>query len=183
MPLCGACTTVHGDLVPPPPPLPGTACVPFPSRRIIPRRLVSDERAGEADLWLINSCTVKSPSQSAMDSLIRRGKAAGKALVVAGCVPQVCARVRQQQLLPDATRRARSRSCCRAPAGPAAPRPSLPRPAPQGDRRASELRGLSLLGVSQIGRVVEVVESTLNGQTVQLLARAALPQLDLPKAR
>lgn len=52
-------------------------------------RLVGDTEADSADLWLINSCTVKSPSQSAMDTLLRRGKQLGKALVVAGCVPQV----------------------------------------------------------------------------------------------
>jgi threonylcarbamoyladenosine tRNA methylthiotransferase CDKAL1 len=52
----------------------------------------------------------------------------------------------------------------------------------QGDRRAPELRGLSLLGVSQIDRVVEAVEETLRGHTVQLLAKKALPRLDLPKA-
>lgn len=42
----------------------------------------------EADLWLINTCTVKSPSQSAMDTIITKGKSSNKPLVVAGCVPQ-----------------------------------------------------------------------------------------------
>lgn len=51
----------------------------------------------------------------------------------------------------------------------------------QGDRRAPELQGLSLLGVTQIDRVVEAVEETLKGHTVQLLAKKALPRLDLPK--
>ena len=50
--------------------------------------LVDDTRASTADLWLINTCTVKSPSQSAMDTLLAAGRAAGKALLVAGCVPQ-----------------------------------------------------------------------------------------------
>ena len=36
-------------------------------------------------------------------------------------------------------------------------------------------------GVSQIDRVVEAVEETLKGNTVQLLAKKALPTLDLPK--
>ena len=53
----------------------------------------------------------------------------------------------------------------------------------QGDRRAPELRGLSLLGVTQIDRVAEAVEETLKGHTVQLLAKKALPRLDLPKVR
>lgn len=99
---------------------------------------MEDAEADAADLWLLNTCTVKSPSQSAMDTLLRRGRAAGKALLVAGCVPQ-------------------------------------------GDRRAAELRGLSLLGVTQIDRVVEAVEETLKGHAVQLLAKKALPRLDLPK--
>lgn len=102
-------------------------------------RLVDDAHSAAADLWLINTCTVKSPSQSAMDTVLRRGRAAGKALLVAGCVPQ-------------------------------------------GDRRTAELRGLSLLGVTQIDRVVEAVEETLKGHTVRLLAKKALPRLDLPKA-
>ncbi|KAL0351325.1 UNVERIFIED_CONTAM: Threonylcarbamoyladenosine tRNA methylthiotransferase [Sesamum calycinum] len=46
------------------------------------------ESQDEADLWLINTCTVKSPSQSAMDTLISKCRSAKKPLVVAGCVPQ-----------------------------------------------------------------------------------------------
>lgn len=84
----------------------------------LPASLVDDSRKDAADLWLIVSCTVKSPSQSAMNTLLQRGRQLGKRLVVAGCVPQ-------------------------------------------GDKRAAELAGLSLLGVSQIDRVVEVVEETL----------------------
>ncbi|CAK8541804.1 unnamed protein product [Lathyrus sativus] len=42
----------------------------------------------EADLWLINTCTVKSPSQYAMDTIITKGKSSNKPLVFAGCVPQ-----------------------------------------------------------------------------------------------
>ncbi|CAM6129782.1 unnamed protein product [Calypogeia fissa] len=46
------------------------------------------EEPNQADLWLINTCTVKNPSQSAMETLIRKGKELKKPLVVAGCVPQ-----------------------------------------------------------------------------------------------
>jgi Uncharacterized protein family UPF0004 len=42
----------------------------------------------KADVWLINSCTVKSPSQSQMASVISDAKARGAPVVVAGCVPQ-----------------------------------------------------------------------------------------------
>lgn len=103
-------------------------------------RLVDDARKEQADLWLINTCTVKNPSQAAMGTVIKRGQELGKKLVVAGCVPQ-------------------------------------------GDKKAKELQGLSLLGVSQIDRVVEAVEETLKGNTVQLLAKKTLPRLDLPKVR
>ncbi|GJZ13608.1 threonylcarbamoyladenosine tRNA methylthiotransferase [Tanacetum coccineum] len=49
---------------------------------------VVSENAKGADLWLINTCTVKSPIQSSMDTLISKCKSAKKPLVVAGCVPQ-----------------------------------------------------------------------------------------------
>ncbi|XP_057998332.1 uncharacterized protein LOC110644378 [Hevea brasiliensis] len=94
----------------------------------------------DADLWLINTCTVKSPSQSAMDTLLTKGKRAKKPLVVAGCVPQ-------------------------------------------GSRNLKELEGVSIVGVQQIDRVVEVVEETLKGHEVRLLNRKTLPALDLPKVR
>ncbi|KAI4332270.1 hypothetical protein L6164_017193 [Bauhinia variegata] len=80
----------------------------------------------EADLWLINTCTVKSPSQSSMDTIISKGKNLNKPLVVAGCVPQ-------------------------------------------GSRDLKELEGISLDGVQQIDRVVEIVEETLKGHEVRLL--------------
>lgn len=94
----------------------------------------------EADLWLINTCTVKSPSQSAMNTLITKCRSAKKPLVVAGCVPQ-------------------------------------------GSRDLKELEGVSIVGVQQIDRVVEVVEETLKGHEVRLLTRRTLPALDLPKVR
>ncbi|KAJ6807217.1 threonylcarbamoyladenosine tRNA methylthiotransferase [Iris pallida] len=100
---------------------------------------VSDDPE-EADLWLVNTCTVKNPSQSAMATLISKCKSAQKPLVVAGCVPQ-------------------------------------------GSRDLKELEGVSVIGVQQIDRVVEVVEETLKGHEVRLLTRKTLPALDLPKVR
>ena len=93
-----------------------------------------------ADAWVVNTCTVKNPSQSAMNTVIRDGRALNKALVIAGCVPQ-------------------------------------------GDKTARELDGLTLLGVTQIDRVVEAVERTLDGEAVQMLEKKPLPSLDLPKVR
>lgn len=84
------------------------------------------------------SCTVKAPSQSAMETLITKCRDAQKPLVVAGCVPQ-------------------------------------------GSRDLKELEGVSIVGVQQIDRVVEVVEETLKGYEVRLLTRKTLPALDLPK--
>ncbi|XP_052153203.1 uncharacterized protein LOC127771351 [Oryza glaberrima] len=100
---------------------------------------ITEEPEG-ADLWLINTCTVKNPSQSAMTTLISKCKSANKPLVVAGCVPQ-------------------------------------------GSRDLKELEGISVIGVQQIDRVVEVVEETLKGHEVRLLSRKTLPSLDLPKVR
>eukprot|EP00268_Persea_americana_P002934 TRINITY_DN10883_c0_g1_i3.p1 TRINITY_DN10883_c0_g1~~TRINITY_DN10883_c0_g1_i3.p1 ORF type:complete len:625 (+),score=114.42 TRINITY_DN10883_c0_g1_i3:196-2070(+) len=100
---------------------------------------LTDDPEG-ADLWLINTCTVKSPSQSAMETLISKCKSARKPLVVAGCVPQ-------------------------------------------GSRDLKQLEGVSIIGVQQIDRVVEVVEETLKGHEVRLLNRKTLPALDLPKVR
>jgi threonylcarbamoyladenosine tRNA methylthiotransferase CDKAL1 len=45
------------------------------------------------------------------------------------------------------------------------------------------LSDVSVIGISQIDRVVEVVEETLRGHTVKLLEKKALPSLDLPKVR
>lgn len=60
---------------------------------------MEDAERDAADLWLINSCTVKGPSQAGMSNLIAAGKAGGKRVVVAGCVPQVrtaCHALRQR---------------------------------------------------------------------------------------
>lgn len=103
-------------------------------------------RAAEADLWLINSCTVKNPSQDHLSVDLRRGRELGKRLVVAGCVPQADS--------------------------------SLAKP-------GGLLDGVSLLGVQQFDRVVEVVQHALEGSTVALLDRphGSRPSLDLPKVR
>lgn len=52
---------------------------------------------------------------------------------------------------------------------------------PQGSRDLKELEGVSVVGVQQIDRVVEIVEETLKGHEVRLLTRKTLPALDLPK--
>lgn len=42
----------------------------------------------EADLWLLNSCTVKGPAEDHFRNAVAAAKESGKAVVVAGCVPQ-----------------------------------------------------------------------------------------------
>ena len=82
--------------------------------------LVGEAQRQHADLWLINTCTVKNPSQEHMQTDISRGQALGKPVVVAGCVSQ-------------------------------------------GDPDLKFLSGLSIVGVQQLERVVEVVQETLKG--------------------
>ena len=110
---------------------------------------VDDQNRSEADLWFLNSCTVKNPSEQAVVNLLSSAERAGISVVMAGCVSQ-------------------------------------------GDRNMDKLSKISIVGVSQIDRVVEVVEETLKGNTVRLLSRrtrdargesSILPRLDLPKVR
>ena len=101
-------------------------------------RITNDEK--DADLWLLNSCTVKDPSQAAFMNLVNKAKAINKHVVVAGCVPQA-------------------------------------------DRSIPGLEDVSVVGISNIDRVVEAVEQTLQGNAVKMLAKKDLPQLDLPKVR
>ncbi|CAH2013365.1 unnamed protein product [Acanthoscelides obtectus] len=100
-----------------------------------------------ADLWLLNSCTVKNPSEDHFRNEIETGKKQGKHIVLAGCVPQ-------------------------------------------GAPKSSFVQGLSIIGVQQIDRVVEVVEETLRGNTVKLLGtkkengkKSGGASLLLPKVR
>lgn len=46
------------------------------------------ENIDESDVVVINSCTVKNPSQDAIVNLVAKAKKVGKKCVVAGCVPQ-----------------------------------------------------------------------------------------------
>jgi len=98
------------------------------------------DKKEDADLWLVNSCTVKDPSQSAFENLVKQAKESGKGIVVSGCVPQ-------------------------------------------GDRKVKILDDVSMVGVTQIDQIVDVVEQTLAGNTVKLLGKKTLPSLDIPKVR
>uniref|UniRef100_A0A1W7RII8 tRNA-t(6)A37 methylthiotransferase n=1 Tax=Agkistrodon contortrix contortrix TaxID=8713 RepID=A0A1W7RII8_AGKCO len=105
------------------------------------------ENAAEADLWLLNSCTVKSPAEDHFRNSIKKAREGKKKIVLAGCVPQA-------------------------------------------QPRQDYLHGLSIIGVQQIDRVVEVVEETIKGHSVRLLGqkkdngkRLGGARLDLPKIR
>ncbi|CAM4508176.1 unnamed protein product [Lepidochelys olivacea] len=105
------------------------------------------DNAAEADLWLLNSCTVKSPAEDHFRNSIKKAQEDDKKVVLAGCVPQA-------------------------------------------QPRQDYLKGLSIIGVQQIDRVVEVVEETIKGHSVRLLGqkkdngkRLGGARLDLPKIR
>lgn len=49
--------------------------------------LVTDEWKG-ADAYLINSCTVKNPSEGHFVTMLKKARDTGKPVIVAGCVPQ-----------------------------------------------------------------------------------------------
>lgn len=105
------------------------------------------EDASDADLWLLNSCTVKNPAEDHFRNSIKKAQEENKKVVLAGCVPQA-------------------------------------------QPRQDYLKGLSIIGVQQIDRVVEVVEETIKGHSVRLLGqkkesgkRLGGARLDLPKIR
>ncbi|CAO4360487.1 unnamed protein product [Caenorhabditis nigoni] len=94
-----------------------------------------------ADVWVLNSCTVKTPSEQQANNLVVQGQEQGKKIIMAGCVSQAA--------------------------------PSEP-----------WLQNVSIVGVKQIDRIVEVVEETLKGNKVRLLTRNRPDALlSLPKMR
>ena len=100
------------------------------------------ETLEESDAIVINSCTVKHPSETRALNLVSNAQQAGKGVVLAGCVPS------------------------------------------SDKKLAQTLTGVSMLDVTQLDRIVEVVEETVKGNTVQLLEkRGDLPSLALPKVR
>lgn len=52
------------------------------------KKVADEEAKAEADLWLLNSCTVKGPAEDHFRNAVIAAKESGKAVVVAGCVPQ-----------------------------------------------------------------------------------------------
>jgi threonylcarbamoyladenosine tRNA methylthiotransferase CDKAL1 len=48
---------------------------------------ILEEKVENAELVLINSCTVKNPSQDAFINWVKSSRERGQKIVVAGCVP------------------------------------------------------------------------------------------------
>ena len=46
-------------------------------------------KKAEGDVWILNSCTVKTPSEDTFNNDIRDAQKQGIPVVLAGCVPQV----------------------------------------------------------------------------------------------
>lgn len=95
----------------------------------------------ESDAIVINSCTVKHPSETRALNLVSNAQQLGKGVVLAGCVPS-------------------------------------------SNRQLADKLEVSMLDVTQLDRIVEVVEETVKGNTVKLMdKRNDLPSLSLPKVR
>jgi len=101
----------------------------------------------EAQVWLLNSCTVKNPAEQHFKNEVNKGLDQDKKVIVSGCVPQ-------------------------------------------GKPGSDYLKGLSMIGVQQIDRVVEVVEEALKGNSVKMFStkkaegkKLGGAALDLPKIR
>ena len=101
-------------------------------------KIVDNEN--DADLIIVNSCTVKNKAENKFWRDIKNIKQLDKPVIMAGCVPQA-------------------------------------------ERDKSKFGGYSVIGSNQINNVVEVVNETLKGNTVQLLKKGRNPRLNIPKVR
>ncbi len=94
----------------------------------------------EAEAIVINSCTVKTPTEHRILKRLKELKKLKKPIILAGCLPQA-------------------------------------------ETDISKLKDYSLIGTMQINRIVEVVEETINGNTVILIAKEKLSRKGVPHAR
>ncbi|VDO68107.1 unnamed protein product, partial [Haemonchus placei] len=46
------------------------------------------KKSSDAKIWILNSCTVKTPSETQASNLLEEGQKQGKLVVMAGCVSQ-----------------------------------------------------------------------------------------------
>jgi MiaB-like tRNA modifying enzyme len=91
-----------------------------------------------ADVVIINTCTVKNPTERKFFNYLDKIKDMGKQIIIAGCIPQT---------------------------------------------NPEKVGGYSLIGVSQISNIVEIVEEAINGNAVESLSYEKFQRLNLPKIR
>ncbi len=96
------------------------------------------DNAEDSELVIINSCTVKTPTETNFFRHLEEYKKMGRKIVIAGCLPQAT---------------------------------------------PEKVKGYSLIGPSQIQSIVEVVEETLQGNSVTLLVNEKTNKLILPRIR
>jgi MiaB-like tRNA modifying enzyme len=92
----------------------------------------------DADVVIINTCTVKNPTERKFFNYLEKIKDTGKAIIIAGCIPQT---------------------------------------------NPEKVGGYSLIGVSQINNIVEIVEEAINGNAMESLSYEKFQRLNLPKIR
>ncbi|MBS3122515.1 MiaB/RimO family radical SAM methylthiotransferase [Candidatus Woesearchaeota archaeon] len=92
----------------------------------------------EADLVIVNSCTVKHATEAHFWNLLSKLKEKNKLVVIAGCIAQT---------------------------------------------DPEKLSEYSLIGTTQLTHIHEIVEETLSGNIVKLIAKEINPRLNLPKIR
>ena len=54
---------------------------------------------------------------------------------------------------------------------------------PQSEKDLNKFKGYSVVGTNQINKIVEVVDETIKGYTIQLLKKETNPRLNIPKIR
>ena len=92
----------------------------------------------KADLIIINSCTVKTPTEINFFKYLEKTKQLNKKIIIAGCIPQT---------------------------------------------DPEKLSGYSLIGTSQIDNVVEIVEETINNNTIESIIKQPINRLEIPNIR
>jgi threonylcarbamoyladenosine tRNA methylthiotransferase CDKAL1 len=100
--------------------------------------VVDEEHADGADVVLLNTCTVKSPTENAFLHDLDKHKETGKKIVVGGCIPQA---------------------------------------------QPTRFKDYSTIGTRQLDNVVDIVERTAAGETIQQMKRTGLPLLSVRKKR
>jgi threonylcarbamoyladenosine tRNA methylthiotransferase CDKAL1 len=93
-------------------------------------------KAENADIVIMNTCTVKGPTEIKFWRRLNDLKNIKKEIIVAGCIAQTA---------------------------------------------SEELKDFSLIGTTQVNNIVSVVEETINGNIVKLIAFEKNPRLNLPK--